>query len=64
VPTETWRMRFDRNDVEGIARGLTWIAGRTAEQRRELGRDLRRRVEADHSSDTWAERVLEVVESA
>ncbi len=57
-------IRFDRNDVEGIARGLTWIAGRTPEQRRELGRDLRRRVEADHSSSTWAERILEVVESA
>ncbi len=57
-------IRFDRNDIEGIARGLTWIAGRTPEQRRELGRDLRRRVEADHSSRTWAERILEVVESA
>jgi glycosyltransferase involved in cell wall biosynthesis len=57
-------LRFDRNDVAGIARGLTWIASRTAEQRRELGRDLRRRVEADHSSETWAERILEVVESA
>lgn len=57
-------IRFDRNDVEGIARGLTWMAGRTAEQRRELGRDLRRRVEADHSSTTWAQRILEVVESA
>ena len=57
-------LRFDRNDVEGIARGLTWIAARTADERRELGRDLRRRVEADHSSETWAQRVLEVVESA
>jgi len=57
-------LRFDRNDVEGIARGLTWIASRTADERRELGRDLRRRVEADHSSETWAKRVLEVVESA
>jgi glycosyltransferase involved in cell wall biosynthesis len=57
-------IRFDRNDVDGIARGLTWMAGRTAEQRRELGRDLRRRVEADHSSSTWADRILEVVESA
>lgn len=57
-------IRFDRNDVEGIARGLTWMASRSAEQRRELGRDLRRRVEADHSSSTWADRILEVVESA
>ncbi len=57
-------LRFDRNDVEGIARSLTWMAGRTAEQRRELGRDLRRRVEADHSSETWAKRILEVVDSA
>jgi glycosyltransferase involved in cell wall biosynthesis len=57
-------LRFDRNDVDGIARGLTWMAGRTVEQRRELGRDLRRRVEQDHSSDTWAERILTVVEDA
>jgi glycosyltransferase involved in cell wall biosynthesis len=57
-------LRFDRNDVDGIARGLTWIAGRSAEQRRELGRDLRRRVEDDHSSSTWAQRILDVVESA
>ena len=57
-------LRFDRNDVEGIARGLSWMAERTAEQRRELGRDLRRRVEADHSSRTWAQRILEVVESS
>jgi glycosyltransferase involved in cell wall biosynthesis len=57
-------LRFDRNDVDGIARGLEWIAGRTAEERRELGADLRKRVEDDHSSTTWAERILEVVESA
>ena len=56
-------LRFDRNDVDGIARGLTWIASRSHEQRRELGRDLRRRVEQDHSSETWAKRILEVVES-
>jgi glycosyltransferase involved in cell wall biosynthesis len=56
-------LRFDRNDVEGIARGLSWIASRSHEERRELGRDLRRRVEADHSSETWAVRVLAVVES-
>lgn len=57
-------LRFDRNDVQGIARGLEWIAGRTAQERRELGADLRRRVEADHSSATWADRILEVVELA
>jgi glycosyltransferase involved in cell wall biosynthesis len=57
-------LRFDRNDVDGIARSLAWMAAQTAEQRRELGRDLRRRVEADHSSRTWAKRILDVVESA
>jgi hypothetical protein len=57
-------LRFDRNDIPGIARGLEWIAGRSAEERRALGADLRRRVEADHSSSTWADRILEVVESA
>jgi glycosyltransferase involved in cell wall biosynthesis len=55
-------LRFDRNDVAGIARGLTWIASRTLEERRDLGRDLRRRVEADHSSETWAQRILAVVD--
>ncbi|HEX3806164.1 MAG TPA: glycosyltransferase family 4 protein [Gaiellaceae bacterium] len=57
-------LRFDRNDVDGIARGLTWMAGLSADERRELGHDLRRRVEADHSSSTWAQRILEVVEGA
>ena len=57
-------LRFDRNDVDGIARGLEWMAARSADERRELGADLRRRVEADHSSTTWAARILEVVESA
>lgn len=57
-------LRFDRDDVQGLARGLEWIAGRTEEERRALGAELRRRVEADHSSTIWAARILEVVESA
>lgn len=55
---------FDRNDVEGIARGLEWVAARTAEERRDLGAALRRRVELDHSSTSWAARILDVVESS
>jgi glycosyltransferase involved in cell wall biosynthesis len=57
-------LRFDRHDVEAIARGLEWLSKLSDEQRRELGRDLRRRVEAGHSTVTWAQRILEVAESA
>jgi glycosyltransferase involved in cell wall biosynthesis len=57
-------LRFPRNDAEAIARGLQRLAAMTPEARQELGRELRRRVVEGHSTETWAARVLEVVESA
>ena len=57
-------LRFPRNDAEAIARGLERLASMTAQERQELGRELRRRVEEGHSTETWAARVIEVLESA
>jgi glycosyltransferase involved in cell wall biosynthesis len=57
-------LRFPRNDVEAIAGGLERLAAMPPQERQELGRELRRRVEAGHSTETWAARVIEVLESA
>jgi glycosyltransferase involved in cell wall biosynthesis len=49
---------FERGDVEGLAAKLAWFASLDVERRRELGRELRRRVERDHSARSWAERIV------
>jgi glycosyltransferase involved in cell wall biosynthesis len=51
-------LRFDRDDPEGLAARLEWLAGLGAEERAELGRRLRERVVAGHSADHWADAVL------
>lgn len=56
-------LRFPRNDAEAIARGLEQLAALGAAGRQELGRELRRRVVEGHSTETWAERVVAVLES-
>lgn len=51
-------LRFERgNDVE-LADRLAAFAARSTDDRAELGHELRRRVEAGHSVDTWADRIL------
>ena len=45
-------LRFDADVASSLARKIGAYAG-------EAGRDLRARVEAGHSVDHWAERVLE-----
>jgi hypothetical protein len=57
-------LRFDRHDVEAIARGLEWLSKLSAEERAEIGHDLRRRVAEGHSTVTWARRILAVAEGA
>ncbi len=49
---------FERGDVEGLAGRLAWFASLDRERRRALGRELRRRVEREHSARAWAERIV------
>jgi len=49
-------LRFERGDVEQIAERLQAFAARP--DREALGHELRRRVEAEHSSTAWAGRIL------
>ncbi|HET7045371.1 MAG TPA: glycosyltransferase family 4 protein [Gaiellaceae bacterium] len=51
-------LRFDRDHPAELADRLVALAARDAEERAELGRRLRARVEAAHSTDTWAAGVL------
>jgi glycosyltransferase involved in cell wall biosynthesis len=50
-------LRFDRDDPQELAAKLVALAGRS--DREELGHELRRRVEASHSVDSWADAVVE-----
>ncbi len=51
-------LRFDREDHAGLAERIRKLPDLTPG----LGPELRRRVEADHSVDVWAERVLAAAE--
>jgi glycosyltransferase involved in cell wall biosynthesis len=50
-------LRFGREDVEGLAERLRWLAGA---DRDSLGRQLRARVEERHSIEHWADEVVRV----
>jgi glycosyltransferase involved in cell wall biosynthesis len=50
-------LRFERDDVEGLADRLRRLAGA---DRFGLGRELRARVEARHSVEHWADEILRV----
>jgi glycosyltransferase involved in cell wall biosynthesis len=50
-------LRFERDDPESLAERIRALA---AADRTRLGRELRARVERDHSVDGWAQRVVEV----
>ncbi len=52
-------LRFDRDDPRSLADRLADLAGRTPEERRNLGRELRRRVAVAHSVGSWADAVVE-----
>jgi glycosyltransferase involved in cell wall biosynthesis len=57
-------LRFRSDDAEDLARVLVAFAGSPPEARRETGRELQRRVAADHSVETWADRVVEAIRAA
>jgi glycosyltransferase involved in cell wall biosynthesis len=52
-------LRFDRDDPRSLADRLASLAGRPADDRRRLGQQLRERVAASHSVDSWADAVVE-----
>jgi glycosyltransferase involved in cell wall biosynthesis len=52
-------LRFDREDARGLADRLLEFAARPPEDRRALGEELRERVAAAHSVESWAAAVLE-----
>jgi glycosyltransferase involved in cell wall biosynthesis len=54
-------LRFRGGDPDDLARVLLGFAASDPGVRAEAGRELRRRVEAGHSVDTWADGVLRVV---
>ncbi|HST18940.1 MAG TPA: glycosyltransferase family 4 protein [Gaiellaceae bacterium] len=56
------RLDFRPHDPHDLARALVEFAAAPESVRLEVGRELRRRVETGHSVDTWAARVLAVVE--
>ncbi len=56
LPSE---LRFDRDDPAGLADRISAVA---AADRAALGRELRARVERDHSVEGWARRVVEVAQ--
>jgi glycosyltransferase involved in cell wall biosynthesis len=58
------RFRFSREEPAELADRLTEFAALAPEDRRAVGRELRRRVEDGHSVERWAARLLEVVERA
>jgi glycosyltransferase involved in cell wall biosynthesis len=51
-------LRFRSDDAEALADRIVELAQMAPEQRAELGRELRGRVQADHSVEHWAEAVL------
>jgi glycosyltransferase involved in cell wall biosynthesis len=55
-------LRFPPRDAAALAGLIERFAAAPAEARRRTGLELRRRVEEGHSVDTWADRVVELVE--
>jgi glycosyltransferase involved in cell wall biosynthesis len=58
LPSE---LRFERDDVEGLAERIAWLADA---DRQALGRLLRATVERMHSVESWADAVVEAARSA
>jgi glycosyltransferase involved in cell wall biosynthesis len=51
-------LMFARGDVEQLADRIAAFGDRDAADRAALGQELRRRVEAEHSTDHWADEIL------
>lgn len=54
-------LRFQSGDSDDLAERLLAFAASAPDARQEAGRELRRRVESGHSTETWAEGVVAVV---
>jgi glycosyltransferase involved in cell wall biosynthesis len=54
-------LRFDRERPDDLAGRLAAFAALRVEERERIGSELRRRVEAEHSVEHWAEGVLQAV---
>ena len=54
-------LRFPAGDAEALAQSLVALAEAGRELRREVGAELRRRVVAGHSVDSWADAVVATV---
>ena len=52
-------LRFQQDDALSLAERISALVAAGPETRARIGRELRARVERDHSVDRWAERVLE-----
>jgi glycosyltransferase involved in cell wall biosynthesis len=52
-------LRFEREDARGLADRLVAFGRRSVDERRALGEELRTRVAAGHSVESWASAVLE-----
>ncbi|MDX6487299.1 MAG: hypothetical protein QOF43_2452, partial [Gaiellaceae bacterium] len=52
-------LRFPQDDAQALADRIRALVEAGSEARAGIGRELRARVERDHSVDRWAERVLE-----
>jgi glycosyltransferase involved in cell wall biosynthesis len=51
-------LAFERDDPAGLADRLRWLAGLSGEERTQIGRTLRERVQQGHSVETWAEGII------
>ncbi len=58
------RLRFARRDASDLARALLEVCAAGPAVRATTGEELRRRVEAGHSVDSWADSVLRELEDA
>ena len=58
------RLRFTKRDPADLARALLEVAAAGPEVRAEVGEELRRRVEAGHSVESWADAVLRELAAA
>jgi len=55
-------LRFPQDDALALAERISALVAVGPEARASIGRELRTRVERDHSVDRWAERVLEAAQ--
>lgn len=58
---EGFPLIFDRDDPSSLAERLAWLAGLPPEERGRIGRTLRERVAAGHSTESWADGIMAAI---